>query len=50
MCISDFSKCELIALASTIAIAISKDFPEEDLPSLSAFFVALGDNLAILSL
>ena len=50
MSISNFSKCELIALASTIAIAISNEFPEEDLPSLSAFFVALGDNLAILSL
>lgn len=50
MCISDFSKCELITLASTIAIAISNEFSEEDLPTLSAFFVALGDNLAILSL
>ena len=50
MCISDFSNCELIALASTIAIALSNEFPEEDLPLLSIFFTALGDNLAILSL
>ena len=50
MCISDFSNCELIALANMIAIAISNEFSEKDLPSLSAFFVALGDNLAILSL
>ncbi len=50
MCISDFSKHEIVAITSTIAIAISKEFPEEDLPLLSAFFVALGDNLAILSL
>ena len=50
MCISDFSNCELVAIANTIAIAISKDFSKEDLSLLSAFFVALGDNLAILSL
>ena len=49
MCISDFSRCELIAIASTIAIAISKEFPEEDLEILSGFFSAIGDNLAILS-
>ena len=49
MCISNFSKCELIALANTIAIAISNDLPEEDLPLLAAFFCAIGDNLAILS-
>lgn len=49
MCLSDFSRCELVAIASTIAIAISKEFSEEDLPLLSAFFCAIGDNLAILS-
>lgn len=50
MCISDFSNCELIALASTIAIAFSKELSKEDLSILSAFLTALGDNLAILSL
>ena len=50
MCLSDFSNCELIALASTIAIAFSKELSKEDLAILSAFFTALGDNLAILSL
>jgi len=49
MCETNFSKCELIALANTISIAISKEFPEEDLPLLSAFFCAIGDNIAILS-
>ena len=50
MCISDFSNCELVALASTIAIAFSKELSKEDLAILSAFLTALGDNLAILSL
>lgn len=50
MCLSEFSNCELVALASTISIAISKEFSKEDLVVLSAFFTALGDNLAILAL
>lgn len=50
MCISDFSNCELVALASTLSIAISKELTKEDLAILSAFFTALGDNLAILAL
>lgn len=50
MCLSDFSNCELVALASTISISMSKEFSKEDLAILSAFFTALGDNLAILAL
>lgn len=50
MCLSDFSNCELVALASTLSIALSKEFSKEDLAILSAFFTALGDNLALLSL
>ena len=50
MCISDFSNCELVALASTLAIAISNEFSNDDLIVLAAFFTTLGDNLAILSL
>lgn len=50
MCISDFSNCELVALASTLSIAISNEFSKEDIAILAAFFSALGDNLAILSL
>lgn len=49
MCLSDFSNCELVALASTISIAISKEFSKEDLAILSNFFSAIGDNLGILS-
>lgn len=50
MCISDFSRCELIALSSTLAIAMSNEFSKEDLAILAAFFSSLGDNLAILAL
>ena len=50
MCISDFSNCELVALASSLAIAISNEFSKDDLIILAAFFTTLGDNLAILSL
>lgn len=47
MCLSDFSNCEIVALASTISISMSKEFSKEDLAILSAFFTTLGDNLAI---
>ena len=50
MCISGFSNCELVALSSSLAIAISNEFSKDDLAILAAFFTALGDNLAILSL
>ncbi|MBO4815539.1 MAG: hypothetical protein J5507_01000 [Clostridia bacterium] len=50
MYLSEFSNEELVVLASTLAIAISKEFSDEDLIVLSAFFTSLGDNLAILSL
>ena len=50
MCLSDFSNEELVVLASTLAIAISKEFSDEDLIILAAFFTTLGDNLALLVL
>lgn len=50
MCISDFSNCEIVALASSLAIALSKEFSGKDIIILAVFFTALGDNLAILSL
>ena len=50
MYLSDFSNEELVFLSSTLAIAISKEFSNEDLLILSAFFTALGDNLALLVL
>jgi hypothetical protein len=50
MCLSDFSNEELVVLSSTLAIAISKEFSDEDLLVLAAFFTTLGDNLALLVL
>lgn len=50
MCLSDFSNEELVLLSSTLAIAISKEFSNEDLLILAAFFTSLGDNLALLAL
>ena len=49
MCLSDFSKEELVLLSSTLALAINKDFSNEDLLILAAFFTTLGDNLALLA-
>ena len=50
LCISDFSNCELVAIASSLAIAISEQMSKDDVLVLATFFSALGDNLAILSL
>ena len=51
MCnLSDFSGCELVALASIVAIAISEDKTAEELGFLAAFFTSLGDNLATIAL
>ena len=50
MCISDFSNYELVALSSSLAVTFSKEFSKDELIILAAFFTALGDNLAILSL
>jgi len=50
LCISDFSNCELIALSSSLAIAISSQCSKDDMIVLAAFFTTLGDNLALLSL
>ena len=43
------SGCNLIGLASSLAIIISKDFNSDDLAILAAFITALGDNLALLA-
>lgn len=49
MNISEMSGCNLVGLASSLAILISQDLSSEDIGVLAAFFSALGDNLAILS-
>ena len=50
MCISDFSNCELVTLASTLAIAMSNQLSNEDITVLAAFFNILGDSLSLLSI
>ena len=40
---------ELVLLASTIAILISKKSSVEDIEILAALFTAIGDNLAIIA-
>ena len=46
---SNFSSCELIGLASSLAIAIGENLSADDVASLAAFTTALGDNLAIIA-
>ena len=43
------SGCELTYLASTYAIAISKGLNQDKIALLAAFFVSIGDNLAIIA-
>lgn len=50
MCISEFSEHELVLLSTSLSIAISKEFDKDEITVLAAFFTALGDNLALLSL
>ena len=46
---NDCSGFNLVALASSLAILISKDFETDELVILAAFFTALADNLAIIA-
>ena len=46
---SNLSSCELIGLASSLAIAIGENLSANDVASLAAFTTALGDNLAIIA-
>ena len=46
---SNLSSCELIGLASSLAIAIGENLSADDVASLAAFTTALGDYLAIIA-
>lgn len=46
---SNLSSCELIGLASSLAIAIGKNLSADDVASLATFTTTLGDNLAIIA-
>ena len=49
MCFSDFSSCNFIGLASSLAIAVGEDIDADELAVLAAFFTAFADNLAIIA-
>ena len=49
MCFSDLSSCNLIGLASSLAIAIGENLSTDEVTTLAAFVTALGDNLAIIA-
>ena len=50
MCLNDLSGCELVSLASLIAISISKNFSNEEIGILAGLFTSIGDNLALLAI
>lgn len=49
MCFSELSSCNLIGLASSLAIAIGNELTADEITILSAFFSSLADNLAIIA-
>ncbi len=49
MCFSDFSSCNLIGLASSLAIHVGENLSADELAVLAAFFTAFADNLAIIA-
>lgn len=49
MCFSDLSSCNLIGLASSLAIAIGNDLSASEASILAAFFTSFADNLAIIA-
>lgn len=49
MCFSDLSSCNLIGLASSLAILLGEDLNANELSILSGFFNSLGDNLSIIA-
>ena len=49
-CISNLSGAELTALANSIALYISNNYSSEDIEKFVAFFTALADILALISI
>ena len=50
MCFSDLSSCNLIGLASSLAIRIGQNLSADEAATLAAFSTAFADNLAIIAL
>lgn len=49
MCFSNLSSCNLIALASSLAISVGENLTSDETAILAAFFTAFADNLAIIA-
>lgn len=49
MNINNISSCELISLASTLAIIIGKNITSDEANLLASFFSAIGNNLGIIA-
>lgn len=49
MSFSDSSSCNLIGLASSLAILLSQDLSSDEVATLGAFFTILGDNLSLIA-
>lgn len=49
MCFSDLSSCNLIGLASSLAIAVGESLTANKASILATFFTAFADNLAIIA-
>lgn len=49
MCFSDLSSCNLIGLASSLAITVGENLTSDEAAILAAFFTAFADNLAIIA-
>ncbi len=48
-CLNNLSGCELVALASIVAIKISDGLTPDDVDTLGNFFSALGANLSTIA-
>lgn len=46
---ASLSGCELVALASLLSVAISKDLSNDEIGSLGNFFSAIGSNLSTIA-
>lgn len=49
MCFSDLSSCNLIGLASSLAVTVGENLTSDEAAILAAFFTAFADNLAIIA-
>ena len=49
MCLNNLSGCELVSLASIIAIYISNGLSPNEIDTLGNFFSALGSNLSTIA-